>query len=151
MPTLLWPAVQRTSRTPDGHNSQRVFSMKHDWFVATAALVWIWGSPVHAETDSQTFLRTYDTVLGTGKKMLSDTLMWNENGFAWANASLQDRKAQPLYCSPENLTLTGDRLVDILRVQVTAHPLFGQMPFGMVLLLGLEQAFPCHPGAEIRR
>ena len=103
--------------------------------------------PAHAEADTQTFLHTYDTSAQAGRRLLENTLAWDENGMSWANADLAQRHLPPLYCLPGRLVLTGDQLVDILRRQMAEKPETANLPFGLGLLTALKNLFPCPPEA----
>ena len=70
-------------------------------------------------------------------------------GFVAANEALSLKGQQPLFCSPENLTLTGDILQDLMRTFGNQHPEIRKHASGsgMVVsaLLALEDTFPCKP------
>jgi len=70
-------------------------------------------------------------------------------GFEAANAALLSKGQQPLFCPPENLTLTGDILQDLMRTFGNQHPEIRKHASGsgMVVsaLLALEDTFPCKP------
>ena len=48
------------------------------------------------------------------------------------------------YCSSENIALGSDLAIAILRSQLTKYPERADLDFGMVLVLGLTEAFPCN-------
>ena len=80
------------------------------------------------------------------RDMIEMTLTGMESGMLWANTFLrQYRKEQPLYCQPENLTLTTPQILDMLRGGVQTDSKIGQLPVGLGLLTVLRRTFPCPP------
>ena len=71
-------------------------------------------------------------------------------GFGAANSELEFKGQQPLFCPPENLTLTGDILQDLIRTFANQHPEIrkhasGSTGMEVVALLALQDTFPCKP------
>ena len=66
------------------------------------------------------------------------------NGILWANTIIVGRKQEPLYCPPPKLSLTSEKVLDMLRKDVKELPAIGESPWGLVMLLSLHEAFPCH-------
>jgi hypothetical protein len=54
------------------------------------------------------------------------------------------RLNQPqLYCQPRALTLTGEKVIDILRRAVQKDPEIGKLDTGLGIFRALEETFPC--------
>jgi len=72
------------------------------------------------------------------------------NGMVYANEfSQRNKQAQPLFCAPSKLTLTGDNFVNLLDAQIKLseerngkEPTMN-VPIGLLLLEGLVDTFPC--------
>jgi hypothetical protein len=70
-------------------------------------------------------------------------------GFQWSNAQLHYKDSPQLYCLPKNLILTSDQLVQILddylveNQKLLASIAPDQTKVGFVLLLALQDVFPC--------
>jgi hypothetical protein len=99
--------------------------------------------PACAEPDAARFLRDYDAA--ADKRPLLAYVNGIESGMGWINATLVNQHDQPVYCSPRNLGLTADQLVDIIRKQVESTPSLATSPVGLTLLFGLKDDFPCPP------
>jgi hypothetical protein len=68
---------------------------------------------------------------------------------SWMNVALKERHDQPVYCVPNNLVLTGDKLIDIIRKEVEKTPSLATSPVGLTILFGLEDEFlPCKPNSK---
>jgi hypothetical protein len=101
----------------------------------------------HAQgVDADRFLSEYAALPPDGKRILGNHLSAIEEGFGWANAALNDRHEQKLFCQPGHLALTHDQLVDILRKEVEEVPPTGHMLVGLALLFALQRVFPCEAG-----
>lgn len=72
-------------------------------------------------------------------------------GFSWANVALIHSKNKPLYCPPAQLYLGADNYLNILVRQLDAMkkastdttPMPPKMEIEPILLLGLQNTFPC--------
>jgi hypothetical protein len=69
-------------------------------------------------------------------------------GIAWANAAAEKNNT-PLYCQPPKFSMNGNNYIDILdkviktfESKTTAKDL-NEFPIGMLLVMGLQQTFPC--------
>jgi hypothetical protein len=98
--------------------------------------------PVRAEPGAGYIL---ETIRAGGSVEQSVTVYINglENGYGWANATLSNNGEVPLYCQPSRLALSQDQIVDILRRFVEANPNLREMQTGLVLLMALQEMFPC--------
>jgi hypothetical protein len=70
------------------------------------------------------------------------------NGIAWANTAAEKNNA-PLYCQPPHFSMNGNNYVDILdkmiknfEAKTTAKEL-NELPVAMLVLMGLQESFPC--------
>jgi hypothetical protein len=67
-----------------------------------------------------------------------------QNGFVWANVMNIGKGAPALYCQPGHLSITRDQTINILNSYIKNSPVsLMKMDVGMVLLLALQNAFPC--------
>ncbi|WP_265529103.1 Rap1a/Tai family immunity protein [Sphingomicrobium marinum] len=64
-------------------------------------------------------------------------------GLSWANVAMEMDGKQPIYCPPENLTITVDQNVQILRDHTDNNPEIEDFPVALVFLLAVENVFPC--------
>jgi hypothetical protein len=101
------------------------------------------GSQAHAEMDARTFLKRYDQGSLEIRALYARQLGATENGMSWANSAAMHDHGFYIYCPPDNLALADDQNIDIMRRHLIAHPEFGKLPFGLVLLTALKETFPC--------
>lgn len=119
--------------------------------LAMGACALMVGMPAHAQgDDAQTFIARIDR----GDTAARELLHAVGSGFAWANAYLTTvRQQAPLYCQPDNLTLSAERTAQILRQHLATHPKFGAAAPQTALLFALQQGFRArlraHNSAEI--
>jgi hypothetical protein len=66
-----------------------------------------------------------------------------QDGISWANTALNHRKQPPLYCQPDKLTITTLQMIDMIRRTIKEKPKLGDYPLGMVVLVTLQDSFPC--------
>jgi hypothetical protein len=68
-------------------------------------------------------------------------------GFSWANAVLEGRGQQPLYCPPSKLEVTAENYLDILRLYIEKkRSRLEKVPNAVIeplLLYGLIETFSC--------
>jgi hypothetical protein len=109
----------------------------------------IFSISAHAESNVETFLRDYDAASYPAKEYMAGHLSSIEDGMSWANVALtEDRKEFPLYCVPRSLVLTGEQLIDVLRRHLETNPYAAKSPFPLVLLVALQEVFPCAPKSK---
>jgi hypothetical protein len=107
-------------------------------------------SPILAQavqSDVNTLLNLYDNIASPGQRQkIVDAVSNTEQGMVIANSYLQAfRNEVPLYCSPPNLALTGEQLIDILRREVEQNQrLYKGKSWSLVLIFALQKIFPCH-------
>lgn len=69
-------------------------------------------------------------------------------GIAWANAAAE-KNSTPLFCQPPKFSLDGNSYIEILDKMIKAFESkttakeLNEFPIGMLLMMGLQQAFPC--------
>jgi hypothetical protein len=69
-------------------------------------------------------------------------------GIGWANVAAAKNNA-PLYCQPSNFAINANNYIDILNKMIdtfsttTTAKELDEFPIGMLLLMGLQQTFPC--------
>ena len=88
------------------------------------------------------FLKLHDEPLG--QHGAETEIMGLQAGFTEANAYLTGtRKEAPMFCQPENLRLTADQLIDMLRRGVDKQPDLDQFDLASALLAVMQRTFPC--------
>jgi len=109
------------------------------------SLFCLFSTEASAEMDAKTLLKAYDVATPKEKDVVLFTITRTQNGMSWANSALRmQRKEDPLYCVPDNLVLTGEQIVDILRRYLNEEPSAGERPYGLVMLVALQRTFPCN-------
>jgi len=79
------------------------------------------------------------------------------DGYTWANSALEKNNQTPLFCAPYNLDLKEvnfKKLIDNkIKEYVTEKKTFKKTDpvIGLLLLLGLQEMFPCDGTAEYRK
>ena len=111
--------------------------------VASAAICLIAPTTAKAEYDVKTALRVYDSATSNDRKIWELIFGNTQNGINWANSVLIRTKQQPLYCPPDDFSLTGPQVVEMLREWASSDPKFGGVPYGFAVLLALQKKFPC--------
>jgi hypothetical protein len=66
-----------------------------------------------------------------------------EDGLSWANVGSNILHGVRLYCPLGALSLTETQIIDILRRFVQTHNVNTQERVGSILLVALQQLFPC--------
>ena len=94
----------------------------------------------HAEMSGTEFLKTYDTGSPDGQTVWRLMAQSVSNGIAWADAA---KPGPPLYCPPGKLALTSEQVIQILRSEIDEHPEAASFPYGLGILAGLQNTFPC--------
>src|SRR5262245_51356075 len=110
--------------------------------VASTAICLIAPTTAKAEYDVKTALRVYDTATPTDRKIWELIFGNTQNGINWANSVLIRTKQQPLYCPPDDSSLTGPQVVEMLRGWASSDPKFGGVPYGFGVLLARQKSFP---------
>ena len=96
-----------------------------------------------AEYNVNEALAAYDSANPDDRKTWELIFGNTQNGINWANSVLIYRKQQPLYCPPDNFTLTGPQVVEMLRGLATSKPKVAIVPYGFAILLVLQSRYPC--------
>ena len=68
------------------------------------------------------------------------------NGYVWASTYLEAGKKPPLFCQPSKMSLTEEIFIDLIDQKIQARPrtaINDGSPVDMVLLVALQEAFPC--------
>ena len=88
-------------------------------------------------------LQSYDKGMVNGKANLVEHLRVIQMGMAYSNSSLKGDHQKPLYCTPEQPSLTGQLLVELVRQQLEKTPSAGNVEVGAVMMAALKRVFPC--------
>lgn len=93
------------------------------------------------------FLKLHDEPLG--QSMAETEITGLRDGFTEANAYLTgSRKEAPMFCQPQNLSLTADQLIDMLRRGVDEQPELDQSDLASALLAVMRRTFPCQQNTK---
>ena len=92
-----------------------------------------------AEADARTFLDRIED----GDSVYREVLHAYADGMSWANVLLQETGKEPLFCPPEDLSISAEQHADLLRRFVRDNPAAATSPAGLVMLFALQSAFPC--------
>jgi hypothetical protein len=103
----------------------------------------VFATPAAAEMDADVFLKYYDAANLENRQLYERILGATENGISWASAKAMNDGQRGIFCPPNKLALTDQQSVDILRRHVLAHTDHAKVPYGLVLLLALQETFPC--------
>jgi hypothetical protein len=93
--------------------------------------------PAIADPDVQTVLA------GAHLEAFKTYVSAEHEGMSWYQTVLASRTGVKLYCAPEQTALQSNQLIDIVRRYVAQNPSYESSPFGMVLMIALQEAFPC--------
>ena len=111
------------------------------------ALCLLSSTAARADWSADEFLARY----GAAKSDLEKSI-WQRHiedmstGFEYANVALIYRGDTPLYCQPKKIALTAEQLADIMKRFLEDNKNakgLGSGPIGAILLLALQDAFPC--------
>lgn len=101
---------------------------------------------VKPEPSAAEILRDYDGGDEKDRALALTAIGREADGFGWINTYLRvSRKTTPAFCQPPDLLITPEVAIGILRRKLAERPNLGPQPFGAVLLIALQQAFPCSP------
>lgn len=88
------------------------------------------------------FLKLHDEPLGQSRA--ETEILGLQAGFTEANSYLTGtRKEAPMFCQPQNLSLTADQLIDMLRRGVNEQSDLDQSDLASALLTVMQRTFPC--------
>jgi hypothetical protein len=96
-----------------------------------------------AEYNLSEALAAYDSANPNDRKTWELIFGNAQNGINWANAVLLYRKQEPLYCAPDNFTLTGPQVIEMVRELATSKPRLATVPYGLAILLAIQDKYPC--------
>lgn len=101
-------------------------------------------SSAYAENNVRWLLQNYDQGTRDERQFLEHVVASVENGISWTNVFLKQRRGAPVYCPPEKISLTGTQIVDILRRAARENKKLNETPYGLGVLLALQDTFPCN-------
>jgi hypothetical protein len=114
------------------------------------ATVWLLGmfllgpTSAIAEEDMNMALRAYDLANPTDRRTAEIVFANVQSGIWWANSVLLYKKQQPLFCPPDNVApLPGPLVIEMVRQQVNKYPTFGEMPYGLAIVMTIQANYPC--------
>jgi hypothetical protein len=100
-----------------------------------------------AEYNVSEALAAYDSANPNDRKTWELIFGNTGNGINWANSVLVYRKQEPLYCPPDNFTLTGSQVVEMLRQLAASKPRLEIVPYGLAILYAIQNRYPCGPAS----
>ena len=116
--------------------------------IKTTALIWlalyVMLLPTNAEQgglNAGELLQLYNDP--KSKEYVAKIVQATGQGLSLANAAIARRGQSPLYCQPNNLTLTGEQTLDIIYRFVEINPALEKAKWEAVMLKALENLFPC--------
>ena len=112
--------------------------------ICAAFIAVAFAAPANAAVSAQELLHDYDNAADdVGRLAVSTFVAGIGEGLSWGNTELTRQKATLIFCTSDNLGLSPDRLIRILRVYVTGHPKQTTLPVGLAFVLALRENFPC--------
>ncbi|MGH6878211.1 MAG: hypothetical protein ACREHV_12690 [Rhizomicrobium sp.] len=122
--------------------------MRNGYFAGAVVCFGLLGpNMAHAAETVTSFLQAVDEPLD--HSVAVTRLSGIYSGLSQANSYLaDDRREAPIYCVPEQLALTEDQMVSLLRKSVQEDAQMGQMPVSAALLVVMKKTFPCAAAAK---
>jgi len=111
--------------------------------ILLASICCLFSISAHAEFSAKEMLQSYDKGTVKGKANIVEHLRVIQMGMAYSNSSLKGDHQKPLYCTPEQPSLTGQLLVELVRQQLEKTPSAGNVEVGAVMMAALKRVFPC--------
>jgi hypothetical protein len=101
-----------------------------------------------AEVSAMEFLRMIDGGRQDDRTVALLSINNLINGFGWYQAYLEQQELPTIYCPPRRLAITPDQAVDIMRRFVENKRESRNYPYGLAVLLAMQDAFPCGEGTR---
>ena len=64
-------------------------------------------------------------------------------GIEWAHSAMTMEGAKPMYCMPENLAISADQTISMVRQAIKATPEVADAPAGLAVWAAYLYTFPC--------
>ena len=112
-----------------------------------SAVIWLLGGVLlgptkgTAEEDMNTALQVYDLANSTDRKTEEIVFLNAQAGIWWANSVLLHRSSGRSLAHPT--MRRRFQVLEMVRRQVGGNPVFGEMPYGLAILITLQETFPC--------
>ena len=87
----------------------------------------------------------FDAADAQRRRNIGDTVQAMEAGMGWANLHSTAKGQEPIFCAPHVFHPSAEQSVDLIRRAVKNNPDAGKEPWEAVLLLALEETYPCPP------
>ena len=149
MPRRLRKRGRLTTLIDRGSVQRGLFYMPGAWCVGVFSIVFLCcfssgGRAQPAAGSAAELLEIYDRSEIETSKRIELVLSATEDGLKAANTYLVTmRKEKPLFCQPSELRMTGRQLLTTLRRAVETDRSLSPKPMGLVLLVSLQNIFPC--------
>ncbi len=65
------------------------------------------------------------------------------DGIQWSNVLLINNNKEPFYCLPDNFGLGTSNAIQIIDQEIKSMPTKKDLQISLLLLFGLQKAFPC--------
>jgi hypothetical protein len=111
--------------------------------VLVAVCLLLSAASASAEMTVKDFLARFDRATAADKELLQTLLGQVDIGLGWANSRLGFLKRPKLYCEAGNVALTDAQVLAVLRRQSQRKPVILQAPYGLGLLMALEEEYHC--------
>jgi hypothetical protein len=95
--------------------------------------------------DAARLISDYDSGDAQQRRNIEDTVHAMEGGMGWANLQAKQKGQAPFFCAPYVFHPSAEQLIDLIRHVVKNNPDAGKEPWELVLLLALEETYPCQP------
>jgi len=132
-----------------GSVQRGLFYMPGAWCVGAVSIVFLCcfssgGRTQPTAGSAAELLEIYDRSELETSRRIELVLSATEDGLKSANTYLVTvRKEKPLFCQPSELRMSGRQLLTTLRRAVETDRSLSHKPMGFVLLVSLQNIFPC--------
>lgn len=120
------------------------------WSVWTLCAFLLSSTAVKADPDSSWVVDALDKS-GQESDIAKGYLLGAVDGLSWADARLFNRQHKHFYCQPKSLALQPAQIFSIFKSFVSKNPEQRSQPAGFVMLLALQDVFPCGPADELAK
>lgn len=95
--------------------------------------------------DAARLISEHDSADAQHRRDIENTVLAQQGGMGWANLHLIRKGQAPLFCTPHVSPPSAEQSIDLIKRFVKDNPDAGKEPWQVVLLLALEETYPCQP------